>query len=175
MEAVAQQQEVVEPTLEQFITWYMSIPFQYAMSPVLNEFHDFGKFMSIVIYRKDNWQVELFFGLPEAKEAEAHTHPDVDSYEMHLTGKMNFHVNGVIAADNAITPETSGLSVPLTKRSFHKVFSDDIHGASPEGGIAFLSFQKWKNGVKPSSVGINWQDHAEKPRDAETDIQKRQK
>jgi hypothetical protein len=162
------------PSLEQFITWYMNAPFQFAMSPVLNEFNDFGKFFSIVIYRKDQFQVELFYGLPEAKEAEAHTHPDVDSYEMHVTGKMNFHCNGVVYPDTAITEETAALSVPLAVRSFQKVFSNDIHGANPEGGIAFLSFQHWKNDVKPSSVGHNWSDKAKIQRDMNTDIKIRE-
>jgi hypothetical protein len=160
-------------TLEQFITAYMNMPFQYAMSPVLNEFHDFGKFFSIVIYRKEQFQVELFFGLPEAKEAEAHTHPNVDSYEMHLTGKTNFHINGEAVEENAVTPETASHTVPLAAKVFQKVFANDVHGAKPEGGVAFLSFQLWKNGVKPSSVGHNWADHADKPRDAETDIKRR--
>ncbi len=88
---------------------------------------------------------------------------------------MNFHVNGHIQPDSAITPETSGLAVPLAQRTFHRVFSSDVHGANPEGGIAFLSFQYWKNDVKPSSVGLNWADKGEKTRDASNDIKNRQK
>lgn len=151
--------------LENFINWFMSMPFNW-LAPVVNEFYDYGKFVSIVLYRKDQFQVELFLGLPHTTLAEMHTHPNVDSYEMGLCGKINFTCNGERGTDYKET-------IPLMQRTFSKVFANDKHGAEPEGGIAFLSFQYWKNGVKPTSVGHDWQDESEIKRDFKKDVEER--
>ena len=109
----------------------------------LSLYHE--KIAGIVLYRKEEYQVELF--IPQSNsEIKKHIHPDVDSFEVYLCGEIVFNLN-----DLDYEPFTIGDSLPVPSDSFHG-------GIIGKEGAAFLSIQKWKNGVLPSSVGENWKD-----------------
>ena len=95
----------------------------------------------IVLYRNNNYQVELFICKPNLVIPE-HTHPDVDSYEVFLYG-MKFTHNGeaVINSEQALE-EMEGM--PSYAYQTIRVRPNDPHGgtASKNGG-AFISIQRW--------------------------------
>lgn len=113
--------------------------------PLFHGFNQYGSTTGIVIDRQDQFQTELFI-VPEGIELiEFHVHPNVDSIEIPLAGDFTFTSNGVDFR-NAEKPER------LFDKSPAWVDSESIHGATWRSGGAFLSFQYWKNGVKPTSV-----------------------
>lgn len=112
------------------------------------EFYDFGDVKSQILYRGEEYQAELFMMLPGQGFPREHRHPDVDGFEYILSAGFPFLVNGHKA-------ETYFSFLP---KPIYWARSSDWHGvgAVPAGGT-FLSLQRWKNGVTPSSVGLNWE------------------
>lgn len=127
--------------LEGFLHWWLA-------SRPIQQVPEFGRVIhddqitGVVLYRQAPYQVQLFIVAPNA-EIDDHIHPNVDSYEVYLTGDVDFRVNG-----------------KSTQAPFVRVAPDAWHGGSfgPQGG-SFMSVQKWLNGVPPSSVGADWKDH----------------
>jgi hypothetical protein len=104
----------------------------------------------MTVYREGQFQVQLFLVAPLV-EIHDHRHPNVDSYEVALTG-MEFRHSGeiILPAWWALDPRSTGQCI--------RVKTQDLHGATagPDGG-SFLSVQHWLNGVRPTSVGDDWQ------------------
>jgi len=109
----------------------------------------YGKTLGIVIDRNDQFQTELFIVPVGIEIIEFHNHPNVDSFEMHICGDFVFETNGIKY------PSSSEI-IHLSQRSLQYVGSEDIHGALWKSSGAFLSFQYWKNGAKPTSVIIDF-------------------
>jgi quercetin dioxygenase-like cupin family protein len=103
-----------------------------------------GNTSGVVLYRNGQFQVELFIVQPNV-EIVQHIHPNVDSYEVHLAGDINFYCDGILYND--------GKPVRVTTNAWHGGFF------GPQGG-SFLSVQKWINGVSPKFVGDDWVDHS---------------
>ncbi len=108
-------------------------------------------------------------------EVTDHVHPNVDSFEVYITGDVYFRLDG----KELLTAEIIRQHHPVGQTI--RVRPKDWHGATvgPRGG-AFFSIQHWLNGVPPSSVDLDWggpaldSGHAEKLRvvsddDAEPD------
>jgi hypothetical protein len=106
----------------------------------------------LVLDRQGQYQLELFIVPPNIKHINEHTHPDVDSFEMHVAGDFEFINNGL-----SYPTITDGQ--PLYTRQLTKVDSTMPHAGNFTHGGAFFSFQYWKNGVSPSSVGYNFIDN----------------
>jgi hypothetical protein len=113
--------------------------------------------MGAVLYRAGPWQVQLFIVAPNSVISD-HRHPHVDSYEVYLSGDIEFNRGGEIRTSFSDS-QFSGFD------GRHKCFGTDIrvvpgdwHGArvGPKGGI-FLSIQHWLDGHHPSSVGEDWE------------------
>ena len=119
--------------------------------------------LAVVLYRRAPYQVELFCGAVESDlhSFAQHRHPNVDSIEYYLCGDVRFTVNGVrVLSDEALASTNDEGEHRATGASVF-VRSKDWHGAAVgKGGGAFLSFQKWKDGVEPSSVGLDWEGPA---------------
>jgi len=110
-----------EDDLSYFADWYLnSGDIKRLYTPFKDPLLFIEGVSGVVLYRRDNFQVELFICQPNTVIPE-HTHPDVDSYECFLYG-MKFTHGGT---------------------------------ASKNGG-AFISIQKWLNGVEPTHVSSNW-------------------
>jgi hypothetical protein len=127
--------------LTEFLEWFLeNSPVSPPKdNPILHQADTTG----LVLYRKDNFQVELFICKPFATIVQ-HVHPNVDSYEVQIAGDITFYCDGVLR-------DTGG---PV------RVRPDSWHGGSfgPRGG-SFMSVQKWLNGVEPKFVGDDWEDH----------------
>ena len=102
-----------------------------------------GDTTGVVLYRKAPYQVELFIVKPNSI-IKQHIHPNVDSYEVNLSGNVVFECDGIKHSD--CTPV--------------RVKPESWHGGSfgTQGG-SFLSVQKWLNGVEPTFVGDDWKAH----------------
>jgi len=98
-----------------------------------------------VLYRQYPYQVQLFITPPNTL-IEEHLHPNVDSFEVYLTGDIAFTCNGHIFDSPKI-----GESIRVKTSYWHG-------GKTGELGATFLSIQKWLNGAQPSSVANDWHD-----------------
>ena len=104
-----------------------------------------GQICGVVLYRQDNYQVQLFIGQPNSV-GDPHIHPNVDSYEVFIGGDINFMCDGV-------WEQLKGIG------GFQRVTPGSWHGGtSGERGGCFLSVQKWLNGVPPTCIGNDWHD-----------------
>lgn len=115
--------------------------------------YDFGPVVSVVLQRVPPFQAELFILKPGLGFPRAHRHPDVDSVEFVVSEYIPFFVNGrdITRVDGMRERLTNyGAKYPVRAEDWHAV------GDVPNGG-SFLSLQKWKNGVEPTSVGKNWE------------------
>lgn len=110
----------------------------------------YGACLGVVLYRHEQYQVQLFITPPNSK-IEPHIHPNVDSYEVYVNGDIEFMCNDVWYRDTGDGVSRLGESIRVLPSSWHG-------GNFGERGGCFLSVQKWLNGVKPSSVGEDWHD-----------------
>jgi hypothetical protein len=108
-----------------------------------------GHTISVVIHRDGQFQTELFLVPFQVEKIEYHNHPNVDSYEMSLAGDFVLENNGQIYKSKI-------LDGPLSERPVVKLLHNHIHGADVNKGAAILSFQHWLNGVKPTSVAVDY-------------------
>jgi len=99
----------------------------------------------VVLYRQPPYQVELFVVRPNS-EIVPHIHPNVDSFEVFVSGDIQFMCDDVWFDQNAL-----GSQIRVKPNSWH----GGLFGA--QGGC-FLSVQKWLNDVSPTFVGNDWQD-----------------
>lgn len=99
----------------------------------------------VVLYRQAPYQVELFIVQPNSEIA-PHIHPNVDSFEVFVSGDINFSCNGQWFDQNHL-----GVHIRVKPSSWHG-------GKFGERGGCFLSVQKWLNDTKPTFVGNDWRD-----------------
>ena len=141
--------------LSHFADWYLnSGNIKRIYTPFKNPLLFVEKVISVVLYRKDNFQVELIICQPNTVIPE-HKHPDVDSYECFLYGMKFTHSGETIINEEQALEEQDGY--PVNAYQTIRVRTNDPHGgtASDKGG-AFISIQHWLNGVEPTHVGSNW-------------------
>lgn len=104
----------------------------------------------VVLYRQPPFQVQLFLNDPGGEIVD-HIHPNVDSFEVYVTGDVFFRLNG----KQLLTDEMCRQHHPVGQAI--RILPTDWHGASiGANGGAFLSIQHWLNGVPPSSVELDW-------------------
>lgn len=110
-----------------------------------------------VLYRAGCWQVQLFILKPDSVIPE-HRHPNVDSFEVYLSGDIEFSLDGKVMTPigESAVPGFDGHHVYLGTSI--RVVPGAWHGAKSgaKGGL-FLSVQQWLNGVVPGNVGADWE------------------
>jgi len=141
--------------LTTFLKWYLDAGLRI-FTPLNDAVHFVENVVGTTIYRHGPFQVQLFTATPNTVIPE-HLHPNVDSYEVALTG-MEFTLEGKIVLPmwaSEMKCEDSNLS--RAHYSTVRVLPESLHGgrSGPKGG-AFMSVQHWLNGVKPTSVGNDW-------------------
>jgi quercetin dioxygenase-like cupin family protein len=98
-------------------------------------------FAGVTLFRDGPFQAQLFVVRP-GQRSTVHAHPNIDSVEYGLAGD----------GEDTFTSERNrrlGALVMIAPGEMHAA------GAGAGGG-AFISFQKWLNGVAPSSVELDW-------------------
>jgi len=138
--------------LTKFKDWWVN---NRIFRPPIDFYSCVGDNVGIVLYRHLRFQIQLFIAHPNSSIS-SHIHPNVDSYEIFLAGDLYFEKNGQVLVnerDLVETPQGAYAALGLEVR----VLPTDWHGTTvgPRGG-SFLSVQEWLNGVKPSSVHLDW-------------------
>jgi hypothetical protein len=121
-------------TLDEFIEWYMDSKMPW-MIPEDSEVYRTDDASSIVLFRHDRYQVELYVNDP-ASTVPLHGHPGMDLVTMQI-GRMN--------------PIRWGFPNSILRSSE----KHDGNFAS-EKGTVFLTFEKWLPGIPMTSASVNW-------------------
>ena len=130
--------------LEEFLRWWLQN--RVICPPLDNSLTHVKDTYGVVLYRQGPFQVELFNVKPNS-EIVPHLHPNVDSFEVFLTGDIHFMCNGEWSYEQKLG------------ESITRVKPDSWHGGLfGERGGCFLSVQHWLNGVPPTFVGNDWVD-----------------
>jgi hypothetical protein len=121
-------------TLEEFVEWYMDSKMPL-MIPIDSEVYFTDDASSLIMFRQDCYQVELYLNYPKSV-VPMHSHPGMDLIAMQI-GKMS--------------NLKCGLPYKLLKDG------EEHNGIFPsEKGTVFLTFQKWDLNVKMTSASVNW-------------------
>jgi hypothetical protein len=142
--------------LEEFLAWYGAHGPSWPMTPADGlRFHGVA-LPGVTLYRSGPFQVQLFVFAAGTRVPE-HRHPNVDTIELHVAGDFDFRVQGrpAIPCDHlhdrrGPVSRWWGRGVRVRPSTWH-----DLR-VGP-GGTAFLSVQRWLNGVTPSTVGADWE------------------
>jgi mannose-6-phosphate isomerase-like protein (cupin superfamily) len=133
--------------LEEFKDWWLAN--RVINTPVNDSLNFVADTHGVVLFRHNEFQVELFAVKPNS-EIKPHIHPNVDSFEVFISGDINFMCNDEWFEQNII-----GSTIRVKPNSFHG-------GLFGEKGGCFLSIQRWLNEVKPTFVGNDWADKESK-------------
>lgn len=133
--------------LEQFKDWWLAN--RIINTPINDALNFVADTHGVVLFRQNEYQVELFAVKPNS-EIKPHIHPNVDSFEVFISGDINFMCNDEWFDKNII-----GSTIRVKPNSFHG-------GLFGEKGGCFLSIQRWLNEVKPTFVGNDWADKESK-------------
>lgn len=137
--------------IEKFAAWWLKT--RPMNPPADGVYMRVGANTGTILYRDGEFQVQMFICDPDSDITD-HTHPNVDSVQVYVSGDMYFRRNG----EQLITPEQA----PLVPSGFsHRVPPGEIHGAKigPRGGV-FITIQEWLNGETPRSVHLDWSGRA---------------
>tara|TARA_R100000541_G_scaffold930_2_gene4771 strand:+ start:1171 stop:1686 length:516 start_codon:yes stop_codon:yes gene_type:complete len=147
--------KIVDDDLKQFKDWYKK-------NNTINIPHDkplmfIDGIMGITLYRKGQYQVQLFICEPNNIITE-HSHPNIDSYEMYLWGMEFSHLGKpIINKEMSLMERRNKPGEPRWKGFTLRILPGERHDAkSSIHGGAFLSIQKWLNNIKPSHVSEDW-------------------
>ena len=141
--------------LTRFLEWYLNAGLRIFV-PLENFVHFVEGVTGLTIYRSGEYQVQLFTATPNTV-IPSHLHPNVDSYEVALSG-MEFFLN-----DKVVLPrwyanmQASNSNLSTSHYEVVRVLPDSPHSAiAGDKGGSFMSVQHWINGVSPTSVGNDW-------------------
>ncbi len=144
-------------SLEEFAQWYKDNNY-----PIRPPFEDpvyvTDISYSYVLYREGQYQAELYLVRPNTSSPD-HSHPGVENIIMVWGGDIHTRQNGVFQdlSSNYQTPADDGTN-KLFGVCGQKITDQETHAliVGNKGG-AFLSLEKWPEGVTPNSVTINWE------------------
>jgi len=142
--------------LESFKNWYLAQkPTIKFCVPFDNPLMFIDGISGLTVYRKENFQVQLFICEPNTEIPE-HIHPNIDSFELFLYGMKFTHSKKTIIDSDMALKENN--EMPLYYYQTIRVKPDDWHGGtSSKNGGAFISIQHWLNNTKPTHVSDDWQ------------------
>ena len=136
-------------TLEQFLEYYLKN--RPIVTPPEEGVTRDGTASVSTLYRHGPFQVQ-FIMIDPMSEVIPHIHPNMDSFEVYVSGDIDFMKNG----EWFPTQQTGDVIY---------VGHEDWHGGKfKERGGSFLSVQKWINGVAPKTVVADWADTEGNPR-----------
>ena len=138
--------------LKEFKNWYLKN--NTIQIPYNNPLMFIDGIMGITLYRKEQFQVQLFICEPNVIIKE-HLHPNIDSYEMFLWGMEFTHKGKTIINKQMALLERNNM--PRCSNWTLRIKQNELHGGqSSNKGGAFISIQKWLNNIKPSHVSEDW-------------------
>jgi len=134
-------------TVEEFCRWWNSE--NRPIAPPEEMVHLSDDATSFCLFRSGQFQVELYLIHP-CPNLPIHGHPDVDVIKMRLDcwdvdeDRQLQRTQFKEASDTLFTGETHGVGVNFKGR--------DTQGS----GFGLLAFQKWKEGLVPTTVAARW-------------------
>jgi len=147
--------QIEDPALAEFMARYFTGDSIRLKPPANNVLADARGVVSIVLFREGQFQVEMIV-LPPNINVPPHYHDDVDSFEVGISGSQEFFIAGV-QSGFLREPRANGMSRDFGR--FVPIRSDAFHGArTGPHGATFLSVQRWRDGVTPTHVGLNWRE-----------------
>ncbi len=136
-------------SLKEWSKWYLGDGLNLRLLCVGdNEVRATEHFSELVIYRDPPFQASLVVLFP-AHEIPAHFHPNVDSYDLNLTGDGVACVGSRVWTKKVQSLPRLDLRIPVLAGVVH-------YGFTPNGA-GFLSLQKWHN-IEPSFLSEDWVD-----------------
>lgn len=123
--------------VEAFAAWWVK---EKPFAPPADAMRHMKGIDGITLYRDGPFQVQMFLGRAGAS-APRHRHPNIDVIDIVLCGSAVFF------------SERSDYNDTKTEI---RVRPNEAHITRSSEGGAFVSFQKWLNGVAPSSVELDW-------------------
>lgn len=129
--------------LSEFLQWWLD--HRPMNTPPENTIDKDDNIYGVVLYRQPPYQVQLFI-MPANTEAAMHIHPNMDSFEVFVSGDINLIVDGKL-----YRPKKFAAPIRIKETSWHG-------GSFGERGGCFLSVQKWLNGKEPTSAVDDWLD-----------------
>lgn len=141
--------------VEAFKDWWIAAgcpirpPFEYPI-------HITDMAYALTVYRKGQYQVELYIVKPNT-ETTKHSHPNIDSISMYLTGNMTFAKENEEYIDLSKLQKEGANGTHVLLGSIAETNNGKVHSlkVGPEGG-AFLIFEFWKD-RDPVSVTVHWE------------------
>ena len=111
---------------------------------------------ALCVYRSGRFQVELYIVKPNT-ETTKHSHPNIDSISMYLTGNMTFAKENEEYIDLSKLQKEGANGTHVLLGSIAETNNGKVHSlkVGPEGG-AFLIFEFWKD-RDPVSVTVHWE------------------
>ena len=140
--------------LDDYLDWFLSRGPSIGFIPFNNPTWMIEGVTTVVLHRKDQFQVQMFIA-PPGQIIPEHTHPNVESFEVYGGGEIFFTIHGQYqdGTDYCIEDPADGLNTCLMRGRVIRVKPDDIHGAIVgDQGAVFYSVQHWLNGVKSHCV-----------------------
>lgn len=144
-------------SLESLVNKLLSNPWNIGMIPEDAPMHMVEDVTSVTWLREGPYQVQMFIVPPNYIIPE-HTHPNVDSYEIMLGGRVVFSKNGRwVTEDGFEVVNTSKPPMSPRRGCVVRVRPNDKHGGvfGSKGGV-FMSVQHWLNGVEPHCVAMDY-------------------
>ena len=142
-------------TVEQFKDWWVKAG-RPLKPPFKNCIHTTDIAYAMCLFRKDQFQVELYVCKPNTKSP-MHSHPNIDSISMYLTGDLSFadEQGSFTDLSQYQKPKENGAHMLLGKVAETNNGKSHALKIGPTGG-SFLIFEHWKKG-DPSSVTVHWE------------------
>jgi quercetin dioxygenase-like cupin family protein len=137
-------------TLEEFTDdWLRDSP----IKPPIHSYQQVSGYVGLTLYRDDRFQVQMWT-FPPYSEVTEHSHPDVDSILVKVTGKFRLILNGKWMSPREVTrTQWRGMNTWMTG-----IKANDRHGVRVGGeGASFLSISERLDGLPPESVHMVWE------------------
>lgn len=129
--------------------WFMEQGPSVPLSPI-DGVTRVGNFSGLVLHRSGQFQTQMWICDPGSVIPE-HSHPNVDSIQLYVSGSLNLFVRDLVEA------APNGTSIQLRERGGNaRVLPGQGHSAKiGPMGACFLTFQHWLVDP-PSSVEMDW-------------------
>ena len=147
-------------TIEEFAQWYVDNNFPLR-PPFEDPVYVTDVSYSYVLFREGQYQAELYLIKPNATSGE-HSHPGAENIIMALGGDLWPSRNGVETDMTEAHSRPSPIGTSLLFGAMDIKFDDtETHKLTTKAkGGALISFEKWPEGVKPTSLTVNWEGEA---------------
>ena len=137
-------------SLKEWSEWYLGDALSLKLRCAgTNEVRATEHFSELVIYREPPFQAVIMTLFP-GHQIPSHYHPNVDSYDLNLTGDGVAYVAGFAWTKKVQDKPRLDLRIPVLAGTVH-------YGFTPNGS-GFLSLQKWLNNIQPTFLSEDWVD-----------------